>query len=179
MPFVIILFVVAGLLAPFVVRAWRSRSAAPLIEAGWSVLAGVAAGVIWGAGARIAMRLVALAERNTTEFSLDGTLLILVTGAIFGVPLGLLFALVRRWLPGSGIGKGLAFGLILAAILLIPLASLGASDLDSNPIEAPVLLGVGLFGALFALHGAVMEAVIERRRPVAVGGPIPRTPTVE
>ena len=93
----------------------------------------------------------------------------ILTGAIVGLPLGLLFALVRRWLPGSGIATGISFGLILAAILLAPLAALGASDLDRGPIEAPVLLGVGLFSALFAMHGAIMEMVIGRCRPAGIG----------
>jgi hypothetical protein len=180
MPFFIIFFgVILALIAPYGLRARRTRSNAPLKEASWAMLAGVVAGLVWGVGARLAMRIVAIAEGDATEFSIGGTILILLTGAILGLPLGLIFAIVRRWLPGSGIGKGLSFGLILALLLLVPFAALGASDLGSGPTAAPVLIGVGLFSGLFVLHGAVMESIIHRRRPSAAGRETstPRPPT--
>jgi hypothetical protein len=178
--FVILFGVIGGLFAPFAVRAWREHSLAPFKEAGWGTLAGAVAGLVWGAGARLAMRIVALAEGNPTEFSVGGTIFILLTGAVFGLLLGLLFASVRRWLPGSGIGKGIAFGSILALLLLLPLAALGASDLERGPADVPVLIGVGLFSGLFVLHGAVMEAIIRRRRPFVSGraSSSPAPPTV-
>jgi hypothetical protein len=177
--FVILCSILGGLFAPFAVRAWRKHSLAPFKEAGWGTLAGAAAGLAWGAGARVAMRIVAVAEGRPTEFSIGGTIFILLTGLVFGLLLGLLFATVRRWLPGSGIGKGIAFGSILALLLLLPFAALGASDLGSGPADAPVLIGVGLFSGLFVLHGAVMEAILHRSRPFvsvrATSGPIPPT----
>jgi hypothetical protein len=114
------------------------------------------------------MRIVAIAEGSPTEFSIGGTIFILLTGLVFGLLLGLLFAAVRRWLPGSGIGKGVAFGSILALLMLLPIVALGAGDLDRGPADIPVLIGVGLFSALFVLHGAVMGAITHRRQPLPV-----------
>lgn len=176
--FAVFCSVVFLLFAGFVVRAWRAGSGAPLKEAGWGVLAGVAAGVVWGVGARLAMRLVAVADGRPTEFSVGGTLVIVITGMMFGLPLGLLFATVRGHLPGSGIGRGISFGVILAVLLLVPVIALGASDLGRDPLDAPVLLGAALFSALFSLHGAVMEAMIGRGGQVVIRRRTSRPPPV-
>ncbi|MGE0543605.1 MAG: hypothetical protein AB7R89_25865 [Dehalococcoidia bacterium] len=165
--FAILFGILGGLIAPFAVRAWRSRSVAPFKEAGWGAFAGAGAGLVWGVGARLAMRIVAISEGSPTEFSIGGTAFILLTGMVFGLLLGLLFAAVRGWLPGSGIGKGVAFGSILALLLLLPIAAVGMDDLVGGSTEAPELIGAGLFCGLFVLHGAVMGAIIRRRRPSA------------
>jgi hypothetical protein len=156
---IIFLGIVGVLTGRFALRAWRARSMAPLVEAGRGAMAGVLAGIVWGVGARLVMRLVALADGRPTEFSAGGTLLIVIVGMIFGLLLGLLFATVRRWLPGSRLAGGAAFGSIIAGLLMLPLAALGAADLGGDPADAPVLIGTGLFGALFVVHGVVMAAL--------------------
>jgi hypothetical protein len=156
---IIFLGVVGALAARFALRAWRTRSMAPLVEAGRSVVAGVLAGIAWGAGARLVMRVVALVDGRPTEFSAGGTLLIVIVGMMLGVPLGLLYATVRRRLPGSLLAGGAVFGLTLAGLLVLPFAALGAADLGGEPTDWPVLIGTALFGGLFVLHGVVMAAV--------------------
>jgi hypothetical protein len=102
----IVLWVVVGilpmLLGRFGQRAWRSHTSAPLIEEARGIVAGAAAGVLWGIGAHAAMRAEALAAVDPTAFTVGGTLLVLVAGAILGAVLGLVFASVRRWLPFAG-----------------------------------------------------------------------------
>jgi hypothetical protein len=156
---IIFLSVVVALAARFALRAWRAGSMAPLAEAGRSVVAGVLAGIVWGAGARLVMRVVALVDGRPTEFSAGGTMVIVVVGMVFGVPLGLLYATVRRRLPGSRLAGGAVFGLTVAGLLILPFAALGAADLGGEPTDTPVLIGTGLFGALFVAHGVVMAAL--------------------
>ena len=170
MEFLIIFSLFGILLGVFAVRAAATRSRAPLKEAGVAFLAGVTAGVVWSIGARLAMRIVALIDGREPEFSVGGTLVILIAGVMFGTPLALLFALVRRWLPGTGLRKGLSYGAILLALGIAPFSLLGASDLDSSVASVPVLIGTALFGGLFLLFGLTVEAVrarLSRKAPVA------------
>lgn len=172
MELIVILTLTLPSLAVFAVRARRAGSYRPFVEAGMGVGAGVTAGVLWGIGARIAMRAVALADGGPTEFTIGGTLLILFVGALFGIPLGLLFAAVRRWLPGSGRQKGLAFGGGLLALLVVPFALLGAGDIGGDVLDAPVLIGTGLFASLFVGYGLAVEAAMDwiERRVAGVAG---------
>src|SRR5215213_4038768 len=93
---------------------------------GLGLLAGLVAGAVaGGVGARVAMRVVALvaghnrdgqltdADAVVGQITLEGTLFLLGAGAYLGLPGGLLYVAVRRWLPGAGIRKGLAFGGLL------------------------------------------------------------------
>ena len=157
----ILVLIVVPSVAVFAVRARRAGSLAPFVEAGIGLLSGAGAGLVWGVGARIAMRLVALTDGRPTEFTVGGTVFILLFGAIFGTPLGLLFAAVRRWLPCSRLRKGLTFGGVLLALLIVPFILLGAADLDGDLLDGPVLVGAGLFGALFLVYGLTVEAAME------------------
>ena len=162
MELIVILALTIPSLTVFAVRARRAGSYRPFVEAGIGVAAGIVAGVLWGIGARIAMRAVALADGGHTEFTIGGTLLILFVGGLFGIPLGLLFAAVRRWLPGSGLRKGLSFGGGLLALLVVPFALLGASDIGGDVLDAPVLIGTGMFASLFVAYGLTVAAAMER-----------------
>lgn len=155
--------------APFALRSWRSRSLAPLWEAGRGMVAGVVAGVVWAVGARAAMRAVALTAGDPTEFSLSGTAFILLTGCVLGSVLGLIFASVRRWLPGSAAGQGVTFGAFPLALQLALVAVFGFTDVGA--VEA---VGGILFGALFLVFGLVLGLVVGRlegsRTDSAAGG---------
>ena len=77
------------------------------------VLSGLVAGIlVGGIGSRIAMRIVAYAAGTDPVFT-AATMNMLIFGAFLGTPVGVLFVAVRRWLPGSGLRKGLAFGALL------------------------------------------------------------------
>ena len=92
------------------------------------VLVGLIAGLAVGLGARIAMRIVALAAGIQPEFTMEGTLFILMSTAVMGAPLGPVFLAVRRWLPGSGRSKALSFGVLVLIFLGIPFLLGGATD---------------------------------------------------
>ena len=71
-----------------------------LERASIGALAGIAAGLLAGAGARIAMRMVADgvvdAVRRLPEFTLEGTAGIIIAGAIVGAPFGVIFEAIRE-----------------------------------------------------------------------------------
>ena len=85
------------------------------------VLAGLAAGIVAGLGARLAMRMVALGVADgvgiTPDFTIGGTLVIVVTGMILGAAAGLAFGLVADRLPGPRPLRGLVFAAILLAVI--------------------------------------------------------------
>ena len=80
--------------------------------AGIGACAGLVGGLLWGIGLRLAMRIMALLAGQSPEFSLGGTLIILLVGVFIGIPAGLIFVTIRKYLPGSGAWKSLMFGLL-------------------------------------------------------------------
>ncbi len=122
---------------------------------GIGLAAGMAGGIVAGLGARLAMRGVALAGGLAPNFTLNGTLVIVVIGIMLGAPMGLAFVALRRFIPGAGIWKGLAFGILLFAIFMAPPflfyregeATL-ATPLVTVSLFAPVTLAYGLTVAL-------------------------------
>src|SRR5258707_4233744 len=62
---------------------------------------GLIAGVFLGVSARLVMRVIALADGRHAEFSVEGTVGILVMGSIIGLLSGLLFIMLRRRVPTS------------------------------------------------------------------------------
>jgi len=119
------------------------------------LLSGLIGGVMWGVGARIAMRIVALAAHQRPEFSIGGTMGILVIGAIFGTPLGLLFASIRRYVPCSTPRAGLLFGGLVLLLVSVPFYLGPLSDESS---AGGRILAVALFGSLFVGFGMVVAS---------------------
>jgi len=72
------------------------------------LLSGALAGLVAGVGARLAMRLVAVAGGVPPGFGIPGTLTILFVALLYGIAGGLLFVAVRERLPGTGLAQGLA-----------------------------------------------------------------------
>jgi hypothetical protein len=69
-----------------------------------------------GIGARLAMRLIALAAHQATSFSMEGTLIILLSGALLGLVAGPIFVTVQAYMPGAR-WQGGVFGLIVLGML--------------------------------------------------------------
>ena len=67
--------------------------------------------------------------------------------------------LIRRWLPGGKLLKGVTFGLVL-------LCFFGTIVFDANNVDfalfSPRELSVGLFALLFPLYGVVASLIVER-----------------
>jgi hypothetical protein len=132
------------------------------------LISGAIAGLVAGVGARAAMRLVALAGGVAPAFTIEGTLTILVSALLYGVGGGILYVVVRRRLPGSGVRRGLAFGLVV--LLLFGPVYFLADQVDELHV-APVA-GVLAFSALFVVGGGIIGAAeeqLERRLPTLGG----------
>jgi hypothetical protein len=126
-----------------------------------------------GAGGRLAMRLLAAtasdaaqgrqteAEEIVGRISTGGTVgFIVFTAVFFGLASGVLYLLIRRWLPGGRLG-GLAYGtllLIVAATRIDPLRT-GNADFDT---VGPGWVAATAFGALVVLHGMLVAAIAAR-----------------
>ena len=126
-----------------------------------------------GVGSRVVMKLIALADPSTQgtftdaeatvgEFTVAGTLSLLVLGAIAGVMGGLVYLGVRRWLPGPPVRKGISFG-------VLTLVSIGNVVIDDGnadfQIFEPVLVVVALFAGLFFANGLLLAALMARFHP--------------
>jgi hypothetical protein len=131
-----------------------------LKQVGIGFLAGLVAGILAvGFGARIAMRIVALVAGMRPNFSFEGTLIVLIFGATFGVIFGIVFVAVRRYLPLSGLRKGLMFGVILLLLIIVPpflLVSGGELAL------VPPLAGLAVFGPIPIAYGILLAAAVQR-----------------
>jgi hypothetical protein len=136
------------------------RRSARLRLASLGPLSGLLAGLLMGIAARIAMRLVAVAVNQGVEFTVAGTLGIMVVVSMGSLLLGLIFVALRRYLPGAGLLKGLAFSGLVFLFIGIPFlfGLLGPADEVS---DGPPWLGRSLFGALFLLYGLVAETIFE------------------
>ena len=139
------------------------------------LLSGAVAGVIVGGiGSRIVMRILAVVNNELSgiptengnvvgEITVGGTLGLLIFGGIFaGIIGGLFYVLIRRWVPGTGLWKGLAFGIIL--FLLVGGVVIDKDNIDFELI-GPSTLAVSLFAFLFPLYGLVLSPMMERFDP--------------
>ena len=139
-----------------------------------AVAAGFAASVMAaGAGGRLAMRLVAVtaddaAQGQVTEageivgrITVDGTLgFVLFQSFFFGIISGVIYILLRRWLPAGRAG-GLAFGLLLLLVAATRIDPLRAANPDFD-IVGPGSVAVPVFTAVVLVHGMLVAALAAR-----------------
>jgi hypothetical protein len=128
------------------------------------LLAGMPAGVLVGGfGSRIVMRISALvggeeiAGRLTEngnvvgEITGQGTLeLVIFAGLAPGILGGLLYGIIRAWLPGRSFARGLLFGVLLLAVFGAGIINSGNRDFVE--LGSPGL-NVTMFALLFVLFG--------------------------
>lgn len=141
------------------------RHVARLVGA-W-LICGLVAGLLLGIGGRLAMRLIAIVERQPPELSLGGTIGVLITGLIIGLASAALFVPIRAYTPGTGVWKGGLFGL-LVMLLLLPILPPPIKDEIASATEKgllPVVLGI--FGVLFLLDGMAVQMLEARFLPPA------------
>ena len=140
----------------------------------WAVGLGALSGLVAaGVGSRVVMKLIALADPSTDgtftdvkatvgEFTVAGTLGLLVLGTMVGAMGGLVYLGLRRWLPVPAAWKGVAFG-------VLTLASVGNVVIDDGNVDfqifEPVLLVVVLFSALFFVNGLLLAGLMARFHP--------------
>jgi hypothetical protein len=158
-----------------------SRESAPQVSASridrlpriWRLLAGgivggFAGGLVAGFYARGAMRLIGMAAGEEAQgtaptgeviggFTWAGTLGVVEFSLIVGIIAGLYYVWTRRFVPFSGLRKGLAFGWILLTTLAFQL--MVADDFDH---VQPRIVGVTLFALLPVVFGVVAVPVADR-----------------
>lgn len=135
--------------------------------------------VVGGAGSRLAMRIVALANdefagtltdagERVGEVTAGGTLFLLLLGAFAGTFGGAAYALLRAWLPRRAILRGLVFGLGLVAFTAFPEALVSSGGVDFEFFQ-PVELSIAMFAALPLLYGLALAALADRLAPGEFG----------
>ena len=124
--------------------------------------------VVGGVGGRIAMRLTFLLDQSTDhaktgfggtvgEITVGGTLGLMTFTTIAGVIGGSIYIAVRRWLPWSGLPRGVFFGLLM---MFGPgVVALGDVDLE---IFEPALPIFAMFVVLIVLYGVGVALVTDR-----------------
>ncbi len=139
-----------------------------------ALASGVVTGVsVIGAGGRLAMRLLAVtagadaqgrvteAEEVVGKITLEGTLgFVLFTGVLGGAAAGVLFVVVRRFLPPGRLG-GLAFGLGLF-LVLGPVIDPIRTDNPDFDLVGPGWLAIAVFAALALAFGMTLASLTNR-----------------
>ena len=141
---------------------WSER----IRQVGVGILSGGIAGLVVGIGARINMRIVTLSIHQAPVLTL-ATLSIVFMGLLLGICPGILYVMVRKYLPGPGLLKGIAFGILLFLMIGLPVF-LQSSSPDSELSLGPPYLAKSLFGALFLIYGIILalaEARLRRYMP--------------
>ncbi len=112
----------------------------------------IAGALVGGAGARIAMRGVALIGEMQPSFTIGGTFAIFIMGGILGAIAGLLLGLVWKWLPGQPAVKGGVFGGVSALLVGVLLFRSGGGELDlaTPPVRAALFAWIPLVWGLAA-----------------------------
>jgi hypothetical protein len=138
--------------------------------------AGLLAGLLTALLARLAMRVVALVEFGSGSFSLGGTAVILVFGALSGPLLGLLYRATFYRLPIRAGWRGLLYMLALLLCLQVPILFI-VPDFAAELMVAG-RLGLGVFVAFnvaYVLSLVPLSAWLEQRWPPATARPAVET----
>jgi hypothetical protein len=133
-------------------------STTALERASLGLLAGVLVGPLIAIGARIVMRLLALAGHRELQFTLRGNLEILGTVVVLNVLGGVLFIFVRPYLPNTGLLRGLVYGLGLLFTFGI-LFFVAENAFGELAIGGP-RLSIGLFSILFLAYGVLLDLAV-------------------
>lgn len=150
-------------------RALRSIAAALTVGA----LVGL---LVAGAGARLAMGLIALADDREDfgsitssgafvgEITVGGTLNVLTIGMALGVFGAVGYLALRSWLPARSRYRSLVFCLIVLGFGLF-------ATIEGNPedfVFLNIALSIGLFAALLVLYALLVPPLIDRFVPRTV-----------
>jgi len=109
-----------------------------------------------GMVSRFSMRAVAVLAGLEPDFSVDGTLFIIGIGAVMGVLLGLVYAFILPFLPGSISQKGLILGGVLSSLFTLVVLVVQAEG-ELALVSKGAL--IALFAPLPMLYGLVLGRV--------------------
>jgi hypothetical protein len=135
---------------------------------GIALAAGLVTGfLILGAGGRIAMRVAAYAITASPDMTVNGTLLVLGIGSVWGCVTAPFLVLLERVGPRTRRHAGVILGLVSLLLAVLIFAFVGGFI---GGIVAPpmfIALGVLLFTTLFLVNGLVVQALVTRWSPHA------------
>jgi hypothetical protein len=101
------------------------------------------------------------AEEVVGRISTGGTIgFVVFTALFFGLATGIVYILVRRWLPAGRLG-GLAFGALLLVLVGSRIEPLRADNPDFD-LVGPSWVALAAFGALVVTHGMLVAALAAR-----------------
>ena len=128
------------------------------------LVAGLIAGVLTGIAARLVMRVIALTSGASPVFTIQGILFILKYGAIFGIILGIIFGFFQPYFRGSVIRKGLKYGLIWSAVMVMMLFANSEESADAR-----ALFILPLFAILPLIYGLMLSWILTGLIPKGQG----------
>ena len=130
------------------------------------LLAGLVAGVSNAVVARVLMRVIALLAFGEGSFTVGGTAVIFMFGALVGPLFGLIYRSTLYKMRAHELVKGLLFGLVLLVTLQVPGLFIAPDFLAELMAVGP--LGFAVFAAMnlaFVLTLAALTAWLERAWP--------------
>ena len=126
-----------------------------------SLLSGCAAGAInLGGGGVCALALLELMAGRKPEFGPTQVLSILAGGAFIGLVLAPAFVLMRNFFNGSGTRRGVFFGLLLFALLLVAIAPLVLKQTNETILGIVVPAAI-LAAAAWIGYGTMLATAVE------------------
>ncbi len=131
------------------------------------LLAGLIAGVLNAVVARVLMRVIALLLFGQGSFTVGGTAVIFMFGALVGPLFGLIYRSTLYKMRAHELVKGLLFGLVLVVTLQVPGLLFIAPDFMAE-LMAVGPLGFAVFAAMnfaFVLTLAALTAWLEQAWP--------------
>ncbi|MBA3383594.1 MAG: hypothetical protein H0T20_02935 [Actinobacteria bacterium] len=145
---------------------------------GATIAVGAVSGlVVAGAGSRLAMRLIALAddredfgfrtdaEAIVGEATVSGTLFVLFVGIVLGVIGAFLYLGLRRWLPVTPVYRTLVFAIVIVGLGL----ALTIEGNQGDFVFLHTVLSIVAFAAVLLLYGLVVPPLLDWLSPPAVG----------
>ena len=120
------------------------------------IVCGGVGGLFVGIISRGSMRIVALQAGLKPDFSIDGTLSIIVIGVVIGALGGLVYGIILPFLPGAINRKGLTFGGTLSLLFILIIAF---APLEGELALVSRVALVGLFASLPLVYGFLMAKV--------------------
>lgn len=151
-----LIFTAAGFIYRSRGQNWRTA----LLDAGAATVLGFIAGLLIGAGARLGMWAIVIANGREWNFSVSGSLNVVAVFACLGIAFGLIYeGLLRNILRK----RGLIFGLLLTLGLWYPLGEAARQALTFQPPILSFILWTGIFVALiFMPYGVGLEMLLAR-----------------
>lgn len=150
------------------IRRSRSESIrSGLLDVAAAAVCGWIAGLLIGIGARIGMWAIPAFNATGSEFTLAGSLQVVIVFSLYGIGLGIIYELLFRQILRK---RGFAYGLLITLVAAYPLASAAFQQLTFEPRVLPAaafsLLFVGLMFVPFAVALEFLLAKYCSRRSV-------------